>query len=127
MADDSSRSSEPATLTASIDEGATGLWQITTVTGSIYLLDLEQRLLTRVPELRAMRRDHEPLHLHQLIEARVGASGRFLVQVRDDDIATIRLTSAIVAIEQLPPAPATRHGTSRRLEPDRTDDERPTP
>ncbi|GAB4001842.1 hypothetical protein [Nocardioides ultimimeridianus] len=126
MADDPTRSSEPATLTASIDDGATGLWQITTATGSVYLLDLDQRLLTRVPELRAMRRDHEPLHLHQLIEARVGASGRFLVQVRDDGIATIRLTSAIVAIDQLPPPPpATRCGTSRRLQLDGTEDERP--
>lgn len=92
---------ERATVTASIDEHATGVWQITTATGSIYVLDLDQRLLTRVPELIAMRRDYEPLQLHRLIEARVGASGRFLVQVRNDATPTIRLTSPIVEIHQL--------------------------
>lgn len=101
MADGHTEHVEPAILTDSIDEYATGVWQITTATGSIYVLDLDQRLLTRVPELVAMRRDHEPLQLHRLIEARVGASGRFLVQVRTDDIPTIRLTSTIVAIRQL--------------------------
>lgn len=77
------------------------LWRIVTETGSIYLLDLEQRLLTRVPELGAMRRDHVPLHVHQLIEARVGDTGRFLVQVRDNEIPTLRLTSHILEIQQI--------------------------
>lgn len=103
MRDDTTERAEAATLTASIDGEAGGLWQITTETGSVYVLDLDQRLLTRVPELVAMRRDHEPLHLHRLIDARVGASGRFLVQVRADDIPTIRLTSHIVAIRRLRP------------------------
>ena len=102
MTDEPRGRTEPAALTASIDEDAAGSWQITTVTGSIYVLDLDKRLLTRVPELVAMRRDHEPLHLHRLIEARVGASGRFLVQVRDDAIPTIRLTSHITQIHKLP-------------------------
>lgn len=101
MADDPRRPTEPAALTASIDKHATGLWQITTETRSIYVLDLDQRILTRIPELVAMRRDHEPLHLHSLIEARVGAGGRFLVQVRNDALPTIRLTSHITHIQRL--------------------------
>lgn len=105
MTDEPRGRTEPAALTASIDEDAAGSWQITTDTGSIYVLDLDQRLLTRVPELVAMRRDHEPLRLHRLIEARVGASGRFLVQVRNDDIPTIRLTSHVVEIRHLRGAP----------------------
>jgi len=101
MSEEPAGRAEPTLLIASIDEDAGGSWQITTETGSIYVLDLDQRLLTRVPELVAMRRDHQPLHLHRLIEARVGASGRFLVQVRTDDIPTIRLTSHIIAIQKL--------------------------
>lgn len=86
MADEHPGAGAARALIASIDENDAGLWQITTETDSIYVLDLDQRLLTRVPELRAMRRDHEPLQLHRLLEARVGARGRFLVQVRADDI-----------------------------------------
>lgn len=104
MPEELSGISVPELLIASIDEGAGGSRQITTETGSLYVLDLDQRLLTRVPEVVAMRRDHQPLHLHRLIEARVGASGRFLVQVRNDDIPTIRLTSTIVRIAQLRPS-----------------------
>lgn len=92
---------EPSTLVASIDDDATGRWQITTETGSTYVVDLDQRVITRVPELRALRRDHEPLLLHCVLEARVGDSGRFLVQVRPDDVPTLRLTSHIVGLVQL--------------------------
>lgn len=92
---------EPSTLTASIDDRTTGRWQITTETGSIYVVDLDDRVITRVPELRALRRDHEPLVLHRVLEARVGASGCFLVQVRADAVPTLRITSHIIDLRRL--------------------------
>lgn len=98
MADDGG---EPSTLVASIDDTATGRWQITTETGSAYVVDLDQRVITRVPELHALRRDHEPLLLHRVIEARVGDTGCFLVQVLTDDLPTLRITSHIVDLRRL--------------------------
>ncbi len=92
---------EPSTLTASLEDGAGGRWQITTETCSTYVLDLDERTITRVAELRALRRDHEPLRLHQVIEGRVGASGRFIVQVRADDLPTLRITSHIIDLRNL--------------------------
>ncbi|MBE7324182.1 hypothetical protein IEQ44_05915 [Nocardioides sp. Y6] len=96
---------EPSTLVASIDDDAKGRWQITTETGSTYVVDLDQRVITRVPELRALRHDHESLLLHRVIEARVGDTGCFLVQVRSDGVPTLRLTSHVTPIR---PAPAWR-------------------
>lgn len=93
---------EPSTLVASIDDGATGRWQITTETGSTYVVDLDARVITRVPELRALRRDYEPLLLHRVLAARVGDTACFLVQVRDD-VPILRLTSTIVQITELQP------------------------
>ncbi len=55
---------EPSTLVASIDQGATGLWQINTETGSTYVVDL-------------------------------------VVQVRSDNLPTLRLTSHIVGIAKI--------------------------
>ncbi len=65
----------PSTLTASIDDDATGRWQITTETCSTYVIDLDQRVITRVPERRALGRDHEPLLLHRVLDVRVGDTG----------------------------------------------------
>ena len=95
---------EPSTLVASIDDDAAGRWQITTETGSTYVVDLDQRSMTRVPELRALRRDYEPLLLHRVLDDRVGDTGCFLVQIRPDDLPTLRLTSHITRISQLRPA-----------------------
>lgn len=92
---------EPSTLVVSIDDGTTGRWQITTETGSTYVIDLDQRVITRVPELRALRRDHQPLLLHRVLEARVGDTGCFLVQVRPDDVPTLRITPHIVDVKRL--------------------------
>lgn len=94
---------EPSTLVASIDDDATGRWQITTETGSTYIVDFDARVIIRVPELRALRRDHEPLLVHRVLEARIGDSGCFLVQVRADDVPTLRTTSHIVQITELQP------------------------
>lgn len=94
---------EPSTLVASIDDTATGRWQIATETGSTYVVDLDQRSITRVPELRALRRDHEPLLLRRVLDARVGATGCFLVQVRPDDLPTLRVTSHITRLSELRP------------------------
>jgi hypothetical protein len=92
---------KPSTLVASIDDDATGRWQITTETGSTHVVDLVERVITRVPELRTLRRDHEPLLLHRVLDARLGDTGCFLVQVRSDNLPTLRLTSHIVGIAKI--------------------------
>ena len=100
---------EPSTLVASIDDGATGRWQITTETGSTDVVDLDERVITRVPELRALRRDHGPLLLHRVLDARIGETGSFLAQVRSDDLTTLRLTSRNTWLGRLRPVEA--HGS----------------
>lgn len=92
---------QPSTLIASTDDSAGGRWQITTGIGSTYVVDLDERVNTRVPELCALRRDNEPLLLHRVVEAGVGDIGCFLVQVRPDDVPTLRITSHIVDVKAL--------------------------
>lgn len=109
---------KPSTLIASIDDDATGRWRITTETGSTYVVDLDERVITRVPELCALRRDNEPLLLHRVVEARVGDIGCFLVQVRPDDVPTLRITSHIVDVKAL------RRGRGRGSQPGASGDAR---
>lgn len=89
-----------AALTASIDDTTDGRWQITTETGTTYLLDLDHRRLARMPIHTQLRRDHETLRLHAIVTCRIGTSAAFLVQVRDDTVPTIWLTTHVVSIER---------------------------
>lgn len=89
-----------------------GSFRIRTATGSLYLLELEARRLTRfaaavepsVDHLdvgtSVLRRDGETLHLHKLISLSVGLPAVFLLQVRIDDpaVPTLRCTSRVVEI-----------------------------
>lgn len=89
----------PTTQAASIDDGATGRWQ-TTEAGSTYVVGLDQRVITRVPELRDLRRVHEAFSC----TASLRHAGCSLLQVRPDDLPTLRLTSHIIRISRLRPA-----------------------
>jgi hypothetical protein len=89
-----------------------GSFRIRTATGSLYLLELEARRLTRFAAavepsvdhldvgMSILRRDGEPLHLHKLISLSVGLPAVFLLQVRIDDpaVPTLRCTSRVVEI-----------------------------
>jgi hypothetical protein len=48
-----------------------------------------------------LRRDGETLELLMLESCKVGASARYWIQVRDDHIPTLRMTSPVVRIDSL--------------------------
>jgi hypothetical protein len=88
-----------------------GRYLVTTATGSQYLLDLTARTVRRqmaattpiVDYLEAgfshLRRDGETLELLMLESCAVGASARYWIQVRDDHIPTLRITSPVLRID----------------------------
>ena len=92
-----------------------GTFRIRTATGSLYLLELHERQLTRFPAeveprvehleigTSSLRRDGESLHLHRLIRLTVGLPAIFLLQVRSDDptVPTLRSTSSVVQLSAL--------------------------
>lgn len=87
-------------LTPSIDENTGGCWQVTTESGTTYLLDLDARELVRTPRISGLRCDGEAVSLHQVMECTVAQGAMFLIQVRDDDIPAIQITTTIVQIRR---------------------------
>lgn len=95
-----------------VSDSQHGSFRIRTATGSLYLLELPARRLTRFaaaaePSIdhlhvgtSVLRRDGETLHLHKLIRLTVGLSAVFLLQVRFDDptVPTLRSTSRVIEI-----------------------------
>ena len=92
-----------------------GVWQVTTET-STYLLDLDGQRIIRVPDtgagsqggegqirVAALRRDHESIPLLRLISCEIGAPMQMLLDVRGDGVATLRTTTIIRELRQLPP------------------------
>jgi hypothetical protein len=91
----------------------TGRYLVTTATGSHYVLDLTSRTIKRRMAASApvvdyvdagfsqLRRDGESLELLMLESCAVGASARYWIQVRDDHIPTLRMTSPVVRIDAL--------------------------
>lgn len=96
-------------MTASIDDTTTGLWTVRTHT-SAYVLDLDSRTATRVPQdspaddgwrTAALRLDSEAVPLLHLGRCQVGESMRMLVDVVGDGAtATLRATTPVLSIEQ---------------------------
>lgn len=90
-----------------------GRYLVTTATGSQYELDLTARTVKRhmaaTPPIidfldagfSRLRRDGETLELLMLESCAVGASARYWLQIRNDHIPTIRMTSPVVRIEPL--------------------------
>lgn len=92
-----------------------GYFRIRTATGSLYLLELKERRLTRFAAAvepcldhlefgtSVLRRDGESLHVHKLIRLTVGFPAIFLLQVRIDEptMPTLRSTSRVVEIAPL--------------------------
>lgn len=90
-----------------------GKYLVTTATGSQYLLDMTSRTLHRKMAATApindfleagfskLRRDDEVLALHMIERCIVGESARYYIQVREDHIVTLRMTSPVVRIEEL--------------------------
>lgn len=90
-----------------------GRYLLTTATGSHYLLDLDARTIRRTMAATApivayldagfslLRRDGEALELLLLESCRIGASARYWLQVREDHIPTLRMTSPVLRIEDV--------------------------
>lgn len=85
----------------------TGRWQVTTVT-SVYLLDLDAKRVTRVPDagagpppglspapIASLRRDHESVPLLELITCAIDEPMRMLIDVRRDGVSTLRTTTVV--------------------------------
>lgn len=93
-----------------------GSFRIRTATGSLYLLEMQRRRLTRFgsavePAMdhvnagaSVLRRDGQSLHVHKLIRLTVRLPAFFLLQVRTDDpiVPTLRSTSRVIEITALP-------------------------
>lgn len=90
-----------------------GQYLVTTATGSQYLLDMKARTVHRTMAAAAplndflaagfskLRRDGETLDLHMIEHCVVGESARYYIQVREDQILTLRMTSPVVRIDEL--------------------------
>ncbi|OOP59269.1 hypothetical protein BMF89_21315 [Arthrobacter sp. SRS-W-1-2016] len=98
-----------------VSDSQGGYFRIRTATGSLYLLELKEKRLTRFaaaaePSLdhldvgtSILRRDAQSLHVHKIIRLTVGLPAIFLLQVRIDEptIRTLRSTSRVVEIATL--------------------------
>lgn len=105
-------------MTQELRNDDAGCYLVTTATGSQYVLDLTARTVKRQMAASAplldyldagfsqLRRDGETLELLMLESCAVGASARYWIQVRDDHIPTLRMTSPVVRIDTLNPSEA---------------------
>jgi hypothetical protein len=99
----------------------TGRWQITTDSGSTYLLDLDQRLVTRTPAptlvghqpghdnyylVTHLEGDHEPQPLYQLVRCTVG-EGMYLLRNQGPAWVTVCGTTPVCEIRPLLPTDST--------------------
>lgn len=91
----------------------TGRWQVTTET-SVYVLDLDERRATRVPDagagpppglcappIAALRRDQGSVPLLALISCTIGEPMRMMADVRRDGVGTPRTTTIVRHLREL--------------------------
>jgi hypothetical protein len=111
--------SQPAAeqLVDRLRDGTRGRWQVITA-ASLYMLDLDQCTLTRVAgagcgsaPVASLRRDYRSVPLLGLGRCQLGAPLIALIQLRDDNYPTLRITTEVLEIRRLsaePPQPVTR-------------------
>jgi hypothetical protein len=91
----------------------TGVWQVSTET-SVYLLDLDARRVTRVPDagagpppgltalpISSLRGDHQSVPLLELISCAMRRPMRMLIDLRRDGICTLRTTTVVRQLREL--------------------------
>ncbi|WP_139415610.1 hypothetical protein [Agromyces laixinhei] len=86
-----------------------GVYVVTTETGSVYTVDLDQMLVTRhrdePDEYHELRRDEQPVTLLKLVDCRLGHDMRLLIDLRVDGVLhTTRATTVVVRIDRQPMA-----------------------
>jgi hypothetical protein len=84
----------------------TGLWRVTTETGSIYLIDLDNMTVLRVPDRDVedhsdLRRDGDTLALLEIGEPAVGHCMVMVLEPLGAGDATVRRTSLVTEIKEL--------------------------
>lgn len=88
---------------------AEGCWVVTTVSGSVYEVDLDNSTLTRRPSdrvhgLNPMRRDGDPLRIIGIVALAVGRPALFLVDLDLRGVACRRrVTTTVVSIDSVGP------------------------
>jgi hypothetical protein len=90
--------------------GATGRWRVSTES-STYLLDLDAGVATRSPAgaaVPAMRRDHEPVRLHSVALAEVGAPLALVLDGGGNGALTLRRSTPVREIVRLTAAQEVR-------------------
>lgn len=74
--------------------------EVTTETGTVYLIDNEAMTATRlIDHPGRLRRDGEAIRLLQTVSPVVGESMVMLLDLRRDGVTTVRTTSPVVKIE----------------------------
>ena len=85
-----------------------GEWLVVTASGSLYLLDLDLRTLTRgnfdLSVDRRLRRDGEVVALIAVVLCRVGSGMHLVIDLAVQGVDyTTRLSTTVLRIEPLPP------------------------
>jgi hypothetical protein len=88
-----------------------GKFRLTTITGSKYLVDLDEHTLHREPDLSvedavSLRRDSDTVYLLSIRAGLVGASAVFVIDLQVEGVpCTFRITSEVVSIDRLEAGP----------------------
>lgn len=95
-----------------------GVYEITTATGSLYELVVgEETTLRRLPKAvtpevdhadlsTELRRDAEAISVLKIVRLEVGTTAGFILDLRGDNIPTLRETSSVQRIQRTADAPA---------------------
>jgi len=94
-----------------LTDDAGGLWAVSTVSGSSYLLDLDARIMLRQTDPyiddpdeddHTLRRDGDPVYLIRLLHCAIGDGMVLGVNLGVDGVAfTTRLSTTVIRIEKL--------------------------
>ncbi|MDY7528151.1 MULTISPECIES: hypothetical protein [unclassified Cryobacterium] len=95
-------------MLTSLSDGSTGRYLVATASGSLYRLDLDRRVMSRVPEfgvesrLHRLRRDGEDVDLLELVQCEVGKRMILRINLAAPGVwMTTRASTEVKRIENL--------------------------
>ncbi|KGJ79914.1 hypothetical protein GY21_03245 [Cryobacterium roopkundense] len=94
----------------SLNSENTGRYLVTTGSGSVYLIDLDRSVMSRVPAMdmtadRSLRRDGQPVDIISLVQCSVGRPMNLIIDLHVPGVMrTTRRTTEVRAIEPFPGA-----------------------
>ena len=89
----------------------TGCWLVQTASGTVHILDFVSGNVTRMRaaedsepdfEMADLRLDGDPVPLLAIARCQAGQPLVMVLQVRDDDVQTVRQTTPVLCIRRLP-------------------------